>query len=606
MGVLLFHFGANWLPGGFVGVDVFFVISGFVISKSIYRDIDARKFSLSQFFERRLRRIFPAFAAVTIATTVVAYFRLFDTDLVDYAKSVIASSLFVSNFYFYSLSGYFAPEAIRIPLLHYWSLGVEEQFYIFLPLMLICVHWLRKEARVVTILILAAVSFVACIIVRHKDPALAFYGSPFRAFELLTGCMLALPQMRFPKDATIAAASAGLGIIAIVASMLLIKEGMPFPGYLTLFPCLGTALIIYGGEFIQTAPIRFLSWRPFVIVGGISYPLYLVHWPIVVFMKMAHPNIAPVTFAWICGTLSLLSAAALYKFIEQPFRTKIVLHTSIPLWSAASLCAFIMIGAASAAIKLGGFPNRLSPEINKILAYKTYHYADVFREGTCFLRENQVNIDVETCMPHRKPDVVIWGDSVMAHYALGLEHALTERGVTFGQLTSSGCQPIVGVEIPVRPNCKPFNDAAFAEILKVKPDTLVMGSIWPDFNSEADLFDKELNRIVSAGIRVIIVGPPIYYKDYVPIILARRRMNGNLDDTEENDRSPRFFPNELAIQQHLKDNHKVKYFSTEELFCKPQCKLAVGDIPLHYDTHHFSHEGSDFFARLLVEAIFGD
>jgi peptidoglycan/LPS O-acetylase OafA/YrhL len=230
LGVVLFHFGAAWLPGGFVGVDVFFLISGFLISGSIYREIEVGRFRLADFFERRMRRILPAFFVVTVTSSFAAYFLLFPNELVSYAYSVAAAALFGSNIYFNATANYFAPIASEIPLIHYWSLSVEEQFYLVFPLLILAIYRINKRAVLTAISAAFIVSLVGGEIALRTNPQAAFYLLPFRAFEFLIGCALARGEMRSTTNSSEAACSTALGASLIVLCMIFMTERTRFPG----------------------------------------------------------------------------------------------------------------------------------------------------------------------------------------------------------------------------------------------------------------------------------------------------------------------------------------------------------------------------------------
>ena len=285
LSVVAFHLGITKTPGGFVGVDVFFVISGYLISSIVFYEIASSRFSIVNFYERRIRRIFPALFAMLAGFSVLAAVYLLPTELVNYAKSLLAATASASNFYFWQHSGYFdAP--LSQPLLHTWSLAVEEQFYLTFPLFLVVVRKVFPDKLRTAVVALFAMSLIASAVVVARNQSAAFYMPYTRAWELLLGTLLSLgmfPRMNSWLQRN-AATIAGLAMIAF--SVVFYSERTLFPGLSALVPCVGSALIIGAGETGPSVVSRFLSWRPMVFIGLISYSLYLWHWPIVVLQHM--------------------------------------------------------------------------------------------------------------------------------------------------------------------------------------------------------------------------------------------------------------------------------------------------------------------------------
>ncbi|MBB4003083.1 peptidoglycan/LPS O-acetylase OafA/YrhL [Aurantimonas endophytica] len=603
--MVVYHFGAKWLPGGFIGVDVFFVISGFLISKSIYRELDNGTFSIADFYVRRARRIIPAFLAVSLATTILAALILFPNQLVEFAKSLVYSAFFLANAYFYSASDYFAPAAEEIPLLHYWSLGVEEQFYILFPLLAICCYRFSPRLMPAAVLLLGALSLIAAEWMLSVDPAAAFYLLPFRAFEILIGSVLALPGFPFSSDRRTAAGAVIAGVSVILGGMVFIDSSVPFPGVTALIPCLGAAAIIWGGERVTTAPARMLGSSPMLFWGAISYSLYLVHWPIVVFSKMVMPDIDPLVFL-IGGCLASTALAWLsYRFVEQPFRhgVPVVSRKYVMPGSGAALTALVAVGLFIQAAD--GFPGRVQGSTQKMLSYLGYDYQSVFREGTCFLRPEQdvSQLDWKTCLPEVQLDVVIWGSSHIAQLYLGMESELDERKLTFGQITGSGCIPLVGYDNVGRPNCRALNDFALAYFLANPPSIVVMGG---DLISDAGLLallDASVDRLTEAGIRVVVLGPVPYFNRPVPIILASRIEKENRDTSSLGELNRESIIADEFMEKFY-ESDGGEYLSALRTMCPAmKCELQRGEKPLHFDVVHLTDEGSRVYGRKIIDSI---
>ncbi|MFC3695314.1 acyltransferase family protein, partial [Chenggangzhangella methanolivorans] len=316
LSVLLYH-AAGLVPGGFVGVDVFFVISGYVITKTIAADLAAGSFGLWSFYERRIRRIAPALGVTILATAAASAAILLPIDLEAMGKSAIAAALMVSNMLFWGQAGYFDAAAQAKPLLHTWSLGIEEQFYLIFPLLVAGLWRFARRAVVPVLAVLAAASFAASIWHLPVDPDDVFYLAPYRFWELLIGALIALRPARALEGS--AFAFLGLGLIA--GAVLLYDDKTLFPGLAALAPTLGAALAINGAREGMAAA-RLLAARPLVLVGKISYSLYLVHWPLIVLVEYRQDARLDATEAWLVIAVSLVLAWISWHFVEQPFRAK--------------------------------------------------------------------------------------------------------------------------------------------------------------------------------------------------------------------------------------------------------------------------------------------
>ncbi|OGQ25213.1 MAG: hypothetical protein A2138_06185 [Deltaproteobacteria bacterium RBG_16_71_12] len=320
LSVLLFHAQVAGTGGGFVGVDVFFVISGFLITGIVSNEIDQGRFSIARFYQRRVLRIFPALFAVVAVTCVAAAVVLLPVAFRDYGQSVVATTLFSSNLLFWRESGYFEGAAHTKPLLHTWSLSVEEQFYLVLPPLLLAIKRFLSGRYASWLLAIAALSLALAVDAVRREPMLAFYLVPHRAWELLLGSLLAVSGRRRIDDPRLRTALALAGLCLILGSVCCYDETTPFPGVAAIPPCLGALLIIATGREGPTFVHRLLQLRPLVVVGEISYSLYLWHWPIIVFVRSWRPELHRTEQALvIVGSLALSYLS--WRFVEQPFRT---------------------------------------------------------------------------------------------------------------------------------------------------------------------------------------------------------------------------------------------------------------------------------------------
>ena len=324
LAVVAFHFNKEWISGGFAGVDIFFVISGFLITGIIHRKVVKGQFSFSDFYLRRVRRILPAAFFLLIGTLIAGSAWLLPEDFEALSKSAIASVLSAANIYFWMFldTSYFAASSDTVPLLHLWSLGVEEQFYLLWPALMILAYRLGGKRLVIgAAVLLAAASFVTSQYSISKDPSFAYYMLPSRGGELLIGALAFFASDSFKKHIpwVVRELIAAAGIAAIVWSLLYLNENEGFPGYISLVPSLGAALLIFAGCYGPSLSRAVFSFPPFVWVGLISFSLYLWHWPVLAFYRYAY---GPLTLEGSIGCAAIMLALTLfaYFFVEKPFR----------------------------------------------------------------------------------------------------------------------------------------------------------------------------------------------------------------------------------------------------------------------------------------------
>ncbi len=331
--VVIFHALPTWLPGGFVGVDIFFVISGYLITKIILEQINAQTFSISDFYSRRIRRILPALLLVIAATYLAGYVLLLRDEFKHLSLHTLAATVFASNFLLWSESGYFDTAAEIKPLLHLWSLSIEEQFYILWPALLITAKRLRQKTGVLTVILMAC-SLLWGIFIQSKDPVAAFYAPQARVWELLIGAVLAhidlrpdASQTKGPLSRThertrayLSNTGAVIGVILIVLSAMMLNSHSAFPGVLALAPVLGAVALIIGHQTIPWVNNRLLSARYLVWFGKISFPLYLWHWPLLAFARILENQTPPVSVRLVLMGVAVVLAWATWKWVETPIR----------------------------------------------------------------------------------------------------------------------------------------------------------------------------------------------------------------------------------------------------------------------------------------------
>lgn len=461
--VVLYHADIKPFAGGFVGVDVFFVISGFLITALIQKDLAAGTFSFAGFWERRVRRILPALAAVTFAVLAGAWALFLPKDFIGAGYQVASQSIASSNFYFESVRGYFDTAEEVKPLLHTWSLAVEEQFYFIFPV-IVWLAWRYMHHRLMPVLWgIAGLSFAAAAWMVFKERELVFFMLPFRAWELMMGALLALYGARIPASGRMAQAGGIIGLALVLGSGIFYYSKMVFPGAAALLPCLGAALIIWSGQAGATFTARILSRKAFVFTGLVSYSWYLWHWPLLSFGKYVMQDEFGKPEKIACVVISFFLAILSWKFIETPFRRKdgiLKSRKAVFIVSLATL-SLMALGGLYAVYK-DGVPGRFSPEV---LAYaagaqdRNPAYAGCQREkagliaseGLCEMNPGK----------GIAPDFILWGDSQADAIAPAFT-ALSEKYGRNGYFAfRHGCPPILDIRDRERDGdkyaCRHFN-----------------------------------------------------------------------------------------------------------------------------------------------------
>lgn len=460
--VILFHAGYAWLPGGFVGVDVFFVISGYLICSIILREMKQQRFSFLRFYERRARRILPALLVVLFTTLLAGYFFLLPDEYATLSKATLAALAFVPNIYFENTaSTYFGLDIATQPLLHTWSLGIEEQFYILFPgLLLLLFSKFRKRTMKQALVVILVMSLTANILLAPDFTNYAFYMIPTRAWELLAGVMLAIglvPQVRGKLAANLISIT---GLALIVGTMLLLDEHAVFPGINAVYPVLGTVMVLHGNTHVKTAVTWLLSRRPLVWIGLVSYSLYLWHWPVTVYTGMITDSESSRLFII---ALSIALSALSYRYVESRYRKP---SERLPARRATGELGTVGVLSAAGAIFVisgQGLAQRIPGEILKTAMAEQ----GISEPAQCrtFTENLTGKLDEKgkLCRLGKKDEVpgfVIWGDSHAQALSHGLHLAALQSGTSGYSITLGGCRPLLGVYRKHKEKCLKFNNAA--------------------------------------------------------------------------------------------------------------------------------------------------
>lgn len=444
--VLFYHGGMSLFSGGYVGVDIFFVISGYLITSVIVEEIRQGKFTISGFYLRRIRRIFPALFFIVSAVFIIGFFIQMPYDFRNFGKSLAATVFFGSNIYFNKQMGYFADAAESKPLLHTWSLSVEEQYYIFFPLMLILIAKYLHSKYLRYIAGLALLSFAVSVYAVRYMPDDAFYLLIPRAWELFLGALLALGAVPVSKNKNIMSFAAFAGLMMIVYSVGFYTADTPFPGWAALLPCGGAFLLIYAG-MTENPVSRLLSLRPLVFIGLISYSLYLWHWPLIAFFNDYRPVLdisdADAQKVMLCIlALSFVLSVLTYKYIETPFRRMRPANMKrFFAYTFAVMTAYCLLGATAYWTK--GFPGRLPEPV----ALLDHGHDDFEKMGSCkdkrmdsFSYESVRRIGAETA----EPEFLVFGDSHAGALYPGFDLYGKESGTGGLLITNNGLVPLRG------------------------------------------------------------------------------------------------------------------------------------------------------------------
>ncbi|MFL6734617.1 MAG: acyltransferase family protein [Sphingomicrobium sp.] len=583
--IVLFHCGLTALSGGFVGVDIFFVISGFLITTIIVRDMDEAKFSILAFYRRRIVRIFPALFAMLILVVAAGAALLLPPEVRSLSDSGAATAAFVSNIFFWRDAGYFGGAAVTKPLLHTWSLGVEEQFYLFYPPMLLLVRRLWPGGLRPTLVLVAIVSFAVALFGAWRFPDAGFYLLPCRAWELAIGGLVALGAFPNLTSGRARSGASLLGLTLIIVGYLVIRDNFWFPAPWALLPCAGSALLIAYGRDAATA--RLLTMRVMRGLGAVSYSLYLWHWPIVTFYRLLYGNALPGVAVPALALASLGAATLSYFIVEQPFLRRFRNGPASLICGLGVIAIATMAGAGIAVSANAARFRSIPPEVGRVAAYLNYEssaaQAYQFRTG-CFVdRDHPMNFERCLTKDPTKRNVLLLGDSHAAHLWRALQ--LRQPDIRLIQATATGCRPIVDTKGD--PLCVDVVRTALGPLLadgRIK-DVILAGRWVPE---EADRLERTVKMLRARHIQVTVLGPIVEYEDDFPKLLARGIMQGD-PHVVEGMRDPSRAALDRSLEPRL-TAAGARYISMQRLECPTgRCRLLTrGGAPYQSDYGHLT------------------
>lgn len=642
LAVVAFHAGVPWLPGGYVGVDVFFVVSGFLITGLLLREFETRgDISLVGFYERRVRRLAPALLlvlAVTLALGAV-YLVPIGGEQQGLAKSAIATLLLGSNVWFaHATGGYFDAPAAAQPLLHTWSLSVEEQFYLVWPtLLLLASRWAVRRrfdpARAAAwVLALVGIGSLALsIVTTGTHPEFAFFGSPTRAWEFAIGGLAFFLVRRRSAPLPLAQPLAWLGLAMILWACATFSESAtPFPGWRAGIPALGAAMVILGGEHAERGwCTRLLSLRPMVLVGLLSYSLYLWHWPLLVIARLdTLGEIGPWGTAAICA-LAFVLAWLTYRYVENPIR-----HRQYPLMATrrkafavgalGCLAVMVLAGGLGAWARVGWRGDDQQTALQAALSSMRKVQIPCWQERP-YSGTLRTEPECDDPAGRGAPNVLLWGDShagVLAHAVAAAAH---DRGQVMRIRSMAACPPLPGYSpalagIALFPgedrqskSCESFNDDVLMEAIRLRRNGLsvvVMEARWPVYLSTPDALhsataalDHTVAELTRAGLRVVLVEPAADHGHEVPACLARlpAPQCGTSRSAVEAHRQVA-----VAMLDAASRATGARLLDPLPALCTAQfCPGILDDKVLYIDGHHLSEAGAKRLSVPLAHALAG-
>lgn len=627
MAVVLYHLGFHALSGGFIGVDIFFVISGYLITQSIQQDIKKNIFTIKSFYIKRIRRIIPALFTITFATIVAALFILPIYELEEFALSVMSVSTFSSNIFFWQNLDYFSVSSELKPLLHMWSLGIEEQFYILFPLLMLFLAKLKDNKIIFLLFLFFMLSFLLNISsFAIANPTANFFLPITRFWELLAGSMLAISIKDVEhKNILLNNILAFFGFMLVILPIFLLDKYSIFPGYNALYPVLGASIIIYTGYQKQTYISGILSSQIIRYVGLISYSMYLWHWPIIALSKhILIGDFSLRTQVFILLLVFILSSFS-YHFIEQPFRKKHTLKKFLQLKSGF-LSLSVLLATASAIliyVHLNHEPNKSSVNLDN--------------SASCFTNTETLESTKRCSFGNINSDkiFILYGDS-HAHAMLPVFKKLAiennYRGIV---LSLTGCPPLFNVfrldNDKIAQRCKGIyssNMEKFLEFNKDQIDHIFLVSRWTLYekgwivngrlnpvaahflsddeiksknaSDSAKVLKKALVRTVDKLSRKLNIKTSILSP--IPVLNGHIKNPKTIRVTKKEYIKQRYFTDNIL--KSFKNNNLVNTIDPINIFCSTEtCIMYKNNIPLYIDDNHVSKEGALKFFDLLDQAL---
>ncbi|MBC7488793.1 MAG: acyltransferase [Glaciimonas sp.] len=610
--VVAYHTFPEFIGGGFVGVDIFFVISGYLISSIIFNDLSNGIFSFRHFYARRIKRIFPALILVLAASFAIGWLTLLPLEFEQLGIHIISGAAFASNFILWSDAGYFDTAAELKPLLHLWSLSIEEQFYLIWPLA-IYFAW-KNPARLVAFLVgIILGSFLICIVLTYKAPVPAFFLLPARLWELGLGGALAYGMANrryYPLSKFVRNILSIVGLFLIAVAVYLLDKNSLFPGWWAAAPTLGCCFIILAGSdsWLNT---RVFSNRILVHIGLFSYPLYLWHWPLLSFSRIIESGNPTIASRILVIGLSFLLAFLTYQYLEKPSK-KIRVYS---IYFGGII--FLMLALATVGYQTfnhNGYPARIDDAARRYATYSPDIKTDA-RANACWLTESQSAtayanscVDAPIIGKERQQLILLWGDSHAARLFPGLS-LVNKDSARLAQFTRDGCPPIFHYGVDT---CINANAHVLAQVKTLRPDVVILFARW-DFYSRVknvDLLElnKTVERLTDVGVpKIIIVGPAPAWKNSLPHTITRLyKIFRMFPDRTKIGLEEGISELDGKIKGQLRTFKTARYFSALEAMCNEDgCLTQVGTNPQELTTWDYGHlttPAAEYLSNKLASA----
>ena len=631
LAVVGFHAFPNVVKGGFVGVDIFFVISGFLITGILQKTLQNNDLAhnnqealefwsyIATFYQRRVARIFPALLVVLTASFTLGWLLLQPGEFKTLGKHLLAGAGFAANLVYWQEAGYFDAAAETKTLLHLWSLAVEEQFYLIWPVLIWAAWRLRlKTVWVVAVLLIA--SFAWNVLKVHSQPVATFYLPFSRFWELLAGALLAVLAMNQPDKKSSGLAQnlkSTAGLLLIASAIYLLTKDKRFPGWWAILPVLGSYLLISAGQQAWFNRVV-LSNRIMVSIGLVSYPLYLWHWPLLAFLRGVQMDPPSAGMVWATVAASVALAYLTYWLIEKPLRFGAWWREKVAVKTALLVLGVALLAAEGYAVYTkNGLSSRFPPQLSRLMNYE-YDYGE--SNGHCMVgiggNQSQLPPHCYTKNPAFKTSVALWGDSFTWHLAAALNQRGKPQNIGFNLIASAGCAPILDADADY---CQKGN-AFVLETLQEQPfETILLAGNWTnDFQTELETTLKKLQTMQSAqqltAKNIFLVGPPPGW----PHGLYKTAINAAIKDAPAHRVPVRIRVGagsgliaDFALDAKMRataQRHGVQYISLLNKLCNADgCLVKLGDTPdalVGYDQGHLSLLGAEFVVKQFPLQLF--
>jgi peptidoglycan/LPS O-acetylase OafA/YrhL len=617
--VILFHVGLEWFSGGFIGVDVFFVISGYLITTILIEEQKSGSISIAKFYERRARRILPVLILILLLSAAAGFLLLLPDAMLDFSRSMLATLIFASNIYFYLTGGYFSSASELKPLLHTWSLSAEEQYYILFPILLIIMRKFLQNATVWLLVALAIFSLLLAEWSSSAHPLFGFFVLPTRGWELLFGAIAAFVASTGMRDhitnkfSQLSEALAIIGLLGIIYSIFSFDKKTPFPGFYAIVPVLGSTLIILFSSS-QSLVGRILGTKPLVGIGLISYSAYLWHQPVFAFARIVSDKKIQGIEAY--GLLLLVFVLSFFswKYVEQVFRDK----NKIPLSKLLKLLGGACAGLAIFAI---GLNNSASNKLNYIMPTSS---DDLQRRDECFLLNvGAEHLRVDRCVSHApgKINILLLGDSHAASLYPGLKEFADTHNINLSSITAAFCLPLVksfpkNSSTTATPRCEKINKKIQEAISSNKFDLIIISSYMLQWGFAEDwnwtypgyykTYLEEASQLNKSS-PILVIGELPVWVGGLPTTFFKNKTFSHIENEDQYSKIA-LNPNLFNTNKKMKEDFsslKIPYISMTDNLCKEGACMRYVTTPtgaqlMSFDYGHLGLAASRHVANNII------